>query len=197
MNTFSLNLTLKQNPYSEEPHSEYEIWGEIILKLNQNPSKSIEILNHQWDILEVYEWFQKNKAALLTESFPFYFEDEKCMAQSRDVLYEKKDFKDLNEEFEYYDTIENYFSTHHFKLKGTDTPMLFIGLKNHRGEVSWFDEKSRVYNYFSFNMGDFIKAAENEFAALLNKWQKSNDVENLKILRRIKEIENSWQQYEK
>ncbi|KPH14717.1 hypothetical protein [Chryseobacterium sp. ERMR1:04] len=122
------NLTLKSNPYKEEFNSEYEIWGEVVLVLSDQ-SKTVEILNHQWDILVVYEWFQKNKAILLTESFPFYFENERCIANCRDILYEKNDFKDLNEEIEYYDTIENYFSNHYFKLKGTDNPILCIGLK--------------------------------------------------------------------
>ncbi|WP_153393788.1 hypothetical protein [Chryseobacterium vaccae] len=190
MNRLLFNLTPKQNPYQEEPNSEYEIWGEIILTINDQ-SKTIEILGHQWDILEVYEWFLKNKSALLTEIFPFYFEDEKCIANCRDILYEKHNFKDLNEEIEYYDTIENYFSNHHFKLKGTGTPMLFIGLKNNSGEVSWFDIKKQEYSYFPFNMQDFIESTDHEFTKLFSRWHNSDEDKSLKVLERIKEIENS------
>lgn len=190
MNRLLFNLTPKQNPYQEEPHSEYEIWGEIILTINDH-SKTIEILAHQWDILEVYEWFLKNKSALLTETFPFYFEDEKCIANCRDILYRKNNFKDLNEEIEYYNTIENYFSNHHFKLKGTDTPLLFIGLKNNNGEISWFDIKKQEYTYFPFNMQDFIESTEHEFTKLFSIWHNSDESKKLKVLERIKEIEDS------
>ncbi|MGH1516620.1 hypothetical protein [Chryseobacterium sp. JK1] len=192
MNQLSFSLTLKQNPYNGEPDSEYEIWGQIILKLNHNPSKTIEIVNHQWDIIEVYEWFQKSKDLLPADPFPFRFENEKCIAECRDVLYEKDDFKDLNEEIEYYDHIENYFSNHHFKLKGTDTPMLFIGLKNNTGEISWFETEKNRYTYFSFNMDYFIESTKNEFTALLSKWQNSPEGKKPKVSERIKEIENTY-----
>lgn len=191
MNKLLFNLTLKQNPYKEEPNSEYEIWGEIILVVTDQ-SKTVEILNHQWDILEVYEWFQKNKTTLLTESFPFYFEDEKCIANCRDILYQKNDFKDSNEEIEYYDTIENYFSNHHFKLKGTDGTILFIGLKNNNGEISWFDIQKKEYRFYSFNMDNFIESTKDEFINLYKKWSKSNEGKNFKVLKRIKDIENSY-----
>ncbi|GAA5082632.1 hypothetical protein GCM10023210_00200 [Chryseobacterium ginsengisoli] len=148
-------------------------------------------MNHEWNILEVYEWFQKNKSILLTESFPFYFEDEKCIANCRDILYEKNDFKDLNEEIEYYDRAENYFSNHYFKLKGTDIPMLFIGLKDNNGEISWFDDNKKEYCYFSFNMDYFIKSTQEEFTEVFNKWLNSQS-KNPKALKRIKEIEQSY-----
>lgn len=185
------NLTLKSNPYKEEFNSEYEIWGEVVLVLSDQ-SKTVEILNHQWDILVVYEWFQKNKAILLTESFPFYFENERCIANCRDILYEKSDFKDLNEEIEYYDTIENYFSNHHFKLKGTDGTILFIGLKNNNGEISWFDIQKKEYHFYSFNMDYFIESTKAAFTKLFNKWNKINGGKNFKVLKRIAEIENSY-----
>lgn len=191
MNRLSFNITPKQNPYKDEPNSEYEIWGGIILEL-KDQSKTIEILKHQWDILEVYEWFFKNKNTLLIESFPFDFEDEKCIASCRDILYERNDFKDLNEEIEYYEKIENYFSNHHFKLKGTDTPILFIGLKNGNGEISWFDDEKGEFSCFSFNMDSFIESTNDVFIRIFDKWHDSNEGKNSKILKRIKDIESSY-----
>lgn len=191
MNKLLFNFKLKQNPCKDEPNSEYEIWGEIILEL-KDQSKTIEILNHQWDILEVYDWFLKNKNTLLTESFPFDFEDEKCIASCRDVLYEKNDFKHLNEEIEYYEKIENYFSNHYFKLKGTDTPILFIGLKNGNGEISWFDDEKGEFSCFLFNMDYFIESTNDVFIRIFDKLHDSNEGKNSKVLKRIKDIENSY-----
>lgn len=190
MNELLFDLKLKQNPYKEELSSDYEIWGGITLKLNYQ-SKTIEILNHQWDLLEVYEWFQKSKTALLKESFPFHFENDKCIANCRDILYEKTDFKDLNEEIEYYDKIESYFSNHNFKLRGTNTPILFIGLKNNIGEISWSDSKTKEYKYFSFEMDYFINSTKDEMTKLLNKWHNGKENKNPKIIERIKEIEGN------
>lgn len=81
------------------------------------------------------------------------------------------------------------YANYYFKLKGTDTPIFFIGLKNNMGEISWYDIEKKDYSCFSFNMDDFIESTKNEFTELLN----INEGRNSKILGRIKEIEDNYE----
>jgi hypothetical protein len=152
----NLRIFLKKinNPYSYEESSEYDLWGQIEIYYSEKI-----LIDTQWNVLPFIEWFNSNFEKLNTEIFPFRLNNS--IAETRDVLYNKNDFANEQEEDLYYKNLENYFSRHFLKIKGTDTNIFYIGLiDNNIGEISFC--KNKIYYSYYFAMDNFINQTKNE-----------------------------------
>jgi len=58
----------------------------------------------------------------------------KSIAELQDLGYERSFFFSVDEMFSYYDDLDKCFSCFKFHLRGTPTPMYYIGLNNGKGE---------------------------------------------------------------
>ena len=164
----SLEVKLKslENPYSNEKYSEYDLWGQIKISFDDET-----LTDTQWDIIYFIEWFYNVHKKLANEIFPFKLNNS--IAETRDLLYSKEDFSNIEEEIRYYENLENYFNNHHFKLKGTDTLHFYIGLiKSGYGEISYI--KNQNYYSHAFVMNNFINRTNEE----INRFLHSININN-------------------
>jgi hypothetical protein len=191
VNKLFFELSPRDHPYPEEKNSEFELWGEIRLILS-NGVDLIKLINHQWDIIEIYSWFIENKKALLTDLFPFDDQNNKSIAECRSILYARENFENEVSEEIYYEELENYFSRHTFKLRGTDIPLFHIGIKNGEGEISWQNIETKKFHFFLFDMGNFINSTQKEFDEILKSFYENNNNRKL-VLERIGQIERKSQ----
>lgn len=188
MKKLVFNFSIINHPYPKENTSEFELWG-LIKLIIAHDAESMNILNHQWDIIQVIEWLLEKKHSLLTEEFLFDCQKGQSIAECRDVLYSKDDFQDESEEESYYTKLDAYFSNHHFKLKGTDTPIFFIGIKNNTGEISWHNDRSNEYKQFAFDMKLFVAETQKEVKRLLQSWSNSEPRNKQQVLNRLSSLE--------
>lgn len=60
MNLLRFNLIYQEHPYPKDPRSNFDKWGQIcIFLLKEKTSERIEILDTQWDLSSLIEWFYK------------------------------------------------------------------------------------------------------------------------------------------
>jgi hypothetical protein len=146
------------HPYPEDSLASRELWGEIkLIHLSKEGIRTL-LFDHQWNLIEVFKWFNENRNILLKDNYPFEELKDKCIAESRDQLYKKDNFISVEDQDHYYSTLEDYFSHHYFKLRGTPTPLFYIGLNKGIGEISRYDSNS--YLSLKFDMNDFISSTE-------------------------------------
>lgn len=163
-----LNFIFKKmiHPYIEEVSSAQEMWGEIRLVWG-NENTSIELINTQWNLYEAFEMFDRIKI-YLNDSLPFKNENGLSIAELRDNLFSEDNFSSKEKENEYFDQLEDYFSFHTIRLRGTPTPLYYIGINNSCGEISRYDKISKSYLVFNFDMKHFIISTEESISMLLD-----------------------------
>lgn len=166
MEELILHITPKPSPYSKEFMVPDEKWGHILIRYG----KSI-LLDCEWNVNEVIEFFQQNKLILQTEKYPF--DNRFCIIGGRyklyDLPYDWEGFTSEEVARQYYNHLDAYFLKHSFKLRGTDTPRFFIGLKsNGLGEISYREEE-KYYRHF-FKMDLFLKNVEDEIHKFLTEY---------------------------
>ena len=162
MKTLKIKLINIDNPYSYEKSSYYDLWGTIQLHYENET-----LLDTQWNIFEFIEWFNKCDNKLSNEIFPFRYYNS--IAESRNILFSKDDFTNNTEEDKYYYKLGEYFQCHCFKLKGTNTPIFYIGFGcDFIGEISY--EREKQFFKYTFDMKRFITDTDlqiKEFVAKL------------------------------
>lgn len=171
---------LKENPYSYEISSKFEIWGQIKLS-----NGSERIIDHQWDILEVINWFFETRSYLLHEK-PIINKPGYSIAQLRDYLYDNTDF---STSIEYIEELENYFSNHTFHLRGTSCNFFYIGLNSNFGELSYREHET--YYSYNFDMKIFLTNTFDNIYKLIEYWN-SSEFKTKEALLKIKEIEKQY-----
>ncbi|WP_037588046.1 hypothetical protein [Stenoxybacter acetivorans] len=188
MENLIVKLIKKNNPYKNNCIKNDD-WGEIIISYGNKI-----LLDWEWGLLEFIEWFNEKKGKLAQNLFPqdppFIFVNS--IAESRDILY-SVEFSDeeinKHQDVIYLEKLANYFSDHHFHLRGTLTPSFYIGLNIHgKGEISYgfnLDHTGKIsyglnvndlgetiyvdnnkYCSYIFNMSDFINTLEKEIKNL-------------------------------
>lgn len=83
-------------------------------------------------------------------------DENKSIAELRDLGYERSFFFSEDEQFSYYSELEECFSSFKFHFRGTPTPMYYIGLNNGKGEISYYSSEQEVYKRYCFNMEEFL-----------------------------------------
>ncbi|MDR6764542.1 hypothetical protein J2Y38_004775 [Flavobacterium sp. 2755] len=158
----SFNFVIKENPYSDNS-SKYLIWGRILLIIDNKI-----IIDYEWDILEVIEWFFNKKEHLL-EKFVFKKDGFSSIAEIRDHLYDSVDYKTP---LDYIEKLEDYFSNHIFRLKGTSLGIYYIGIfDNKLGQISF--KRDNDFFCYEFDMNKFIKETELKIYDTTRQWNKS------------------------
>ncbi len=152
------NFKLLNHPYKYEGRWSNEVWCRICLKVKSN-SQDIILLQHDWNVIEVFNWYCQSREFLLKEEFPFEIKGS-SIAESRSMLFDKEDFRSEQEEESYYSKLEAYFHNHSFKLRGTPTPMFYIGLKNSIGDISYYHQASCEYRVYHFDMNQFVEHSD-------------------------------------
>lgn len=150
-------LTPLDNPYWFEPGAEFEMWGSIFLKLDDTV-----LLDLQWDVLPLVEWFYYSKGTLMNDNLPFENPAQLSIAELRDLLFSQcADMDDIDESVACSENLSPYFDRHHFKLRGTNSQLFYIGLNTAgRGEISFSIDDS--YRVFNFEMNDFLLLVEGQ-----------------------------------
>lgn len=176
----SFKFELKENPYNDDS-SRYLIWTRILLIID-----SEVIIDYQWDILEVVEWFFSKREFLL-EEIMFEKNDNLSIFEIRDCLY---DSVDDQTSLDYLEKLENYFSNHIFRLKGTPLGTYYIGIFNNKlGQIS-FKKNDLVYS-FDFDMNQFIIDTEKKIYDILKEWDKS-PYKTIEGTSRIKDLQKEY-----
>lgn len=154
-------LTPLQNPYLDDPRLKHELWGQIQIMV-----QSQTILDWQWDLGVVIEWFRDCKDKLLTEFPPSQLPDNLSLSEFHQSMMEEI-LEDIEKDFE---EILEYYHCHCFKISGTPTLPLFIGKRrNGVGEVSYYDDGK--FNLSHFSMERFVSELENEIYTFLERWK--------------------------
>lgn len=181
--SLNFRFELKENPYTDV-QSKYLIWSRIILLIDNKV-----IIDHQWDLLEIVEWFFATKPYLLQE-LPFKKNGNSSIAEIREYIYESVDDKtDLS----YIEKLEDYFSNHSFRLKGTSLGLYYIGVFNDTlGQISYHRYNS--IHFYDFDMNQFIRDTKNEIYSTLKKWEAS-PYQSAEAMQRIKNIQGEYSDF--
>lgn len=150
------NLERKASPYEEEPPPN-EVWG--IIQICYEFDNTVEyILDWQWDIIEVRDWFDEAKDRLAVKNLDVLNDENQSIAELRALGYERSFFFSEDEMFLYHANLEECFSDFQFHLRGTPTPTYYIGLNNEQGEISYYSAEQKIYKRYCFNMDEFLKS---------------------------------------
>jgi hypothetical protein len=168
---FYFKLVPKAHPYIDEESSTYEAWGKLNVMLNENI-----IIEHEWDMIQVIEWVKEKRQHLLSD-LPFWdINKTHSLAEFMYQLYPEMDILTTPEsEFE---KIESYLENHTFKLRGTDMPLLYIGLiENDIGQLS-FQQFPHHYIAHKFDMQKFIAKTEMSISTFIKEWKDKYYTQN-------------------
>ena len=157
----SFNFHLTENPYNVD-NSKYEIWGKFSLTI-----ENIKIIDYQWDLLKIFEWFFKNESNLIKD-MPFDVGGVSSIAEARDLLYDQ--ITD-NTSLDYIEKVEEYFSSHSFKLNGTPLGTFYIGSFKSIAQISL--KKRDVFHSYTFKMDDFIIDTKKKIFDFVEYWNSS------------------------
>lgn len=185
MSNLKIEIKKRHYPYKDDISAPFNLWGEFIITCEESV-----LLDTEWDITVFIEWFIENKEYLKIEKFPFDFVNS--IAESRDLLFNKVDtFNEEQEEemFEYVEVLSNYFSNHYLHLRGTDTQSFYIGLvQDGRGEISYTIDNT--YYKYIFDMEKFLVQVDEEIKGYLKTVKLSEESQSY-----FKEILGSYYSY--
>jgi hypothetical protein len=152
MNTIRLDFCPLPHPYPGEPESAFEKWGKIILDITAENGQSIlSLVEIEWDISVLIQWFSENKEALLNEDFPMKAGLKTSIAESLAAFYTSGSFDD-----EVVDMIYEYRTRHGlvFALRGTNILDTYIGKYNGVHTASCCLEAAKFT--YSIDLRDFF-----------------------------------------
>lgn len=98
----------------------------------------------------------------MNDNLPFENPAQLSIAELRDLLFSQcADMDDIDESVACSENLSPYFDRHHFKLRGTNSQLFYIGLNTAgRGEISFSIDDS--YRVFNFEMNDFLLLVEGQ-----------------------------------
>ena len=149
--------------HAESPYVKYKataVWGIVQLIYEENASLTY-ILDWQWYIDEIADWFKEKKKTLATDELNVLNFENKSIAELRDMAIDREFFFDKKERDEYFEKVDKCFAPFGFHLRGTPTPVYYIGISNGNGEISYYNEENNKYKSYVFDMNDFISTTEN------------------------------------
>lgn len=161
------------NPYLSNESLELEAWGAIRFYLIDDSNEIIELLNWQWNVLCIFDWYINNKEYIFGTTLTEKKEDEsiaEALQRLRDV-----DFGDDEEddEFEWYSNLFNFWEKHSLRsaLQGADIPDIIIGRSQNFGEISLSDDNIKWA--YRFDICDFTLQFESELEKFIREWRGS------------------------
>jgi hypothetical protein len=159
-NQLLFDFQLKPCPYSQSEKSISDLWSAISIWLQTNGEK-ILLLQTEWEILPLAEWFSKNYAALRDEtltvpgnSLPALSSESLAQALNR---LQNSEFEDQEVEDAWFDQLFDFRQAHalRFALRGTRIPDIVIGNNHGSGEISLSNENEEWR--YTFDMNQFLE----------------------------------------
>lgn len=177
-NRLVLELDPLEHPFPLDPGSRFEMWGRIRLILSTEEQELI-LLDWQWDILPLAEWFTRNHSALCSaaESVGGIITPSasESLAQTLDRV-QQREFSEFEDEEadEWFAYIFRFREQHAFRfaLRGTDIPDIVIGINRRCGEISHCNDTCWSYE---FDMNLFCENAQHNIRRVLEHRCRTTD----------------------
>ena len=168
-----VQLTIKPHPYPEDPGAHLEAWGQVLLVIGRAGRKD-PLLDWQWDLALLAEWFTENQAALAGETLPRSNRVDLrkySIARALNLLWQREfpDDDDAGAD-RWHDLLYGYWRRHSLRsaLPGARIPDIIIGCNRGQGEVSRSDEGGEWA--YQFDMDQFCKHLSGELTEFLREW---------------------------
>ena len=164
----NLEYEFLDHPYANEPGSKGEQWSKIRLEILDDNGHVIKtVLDWQWDIIVLLNWFIENKKALQYENIP---DEIKSSSIAKGIFGFYGKYDPDKEDMAILDKIFEYRTRHglRFALTGMNVDDVYIGLNNGWVTISLHDKKER-WNY-NIDVEDFFK----KIHAIYNEIQPDN-----------------------
>ena len=175
-NTLRFVLRLVPHPYPQSPGADGEAWGEAALSW-QADAVRVPLLETQWDLLPLAEWFADSRDNLCHETWspddpawaPYPGESlTQALQRSQARLFSEAE-KEAEERWQ--EKIFAFRQTHslRFALPGAKIPAILIGCNHGAGEVSGAGDIPWSY---AFALQDFCREMLRTLHPILTKWQE-------------------------
>lgn len=186
-NKLRFDLQLKPHPTPEIASARLELWGKIGLYLITLTGQ-IEILQFEWNVDALAEWFTEHQHAICHETLTKYGPDftprpAESLAQALNRLEEQDVPEGSEVADQWYDALYQFRESHslRFAFRGVRVPPIIIGCNHNRGEVSlstkvededgeWWDESLNGDWSYIFDMNDFYKHTHQVLLSVLRAW---------------------------
>lgn|GEM_PF-2672971 len=179
-----LQLTPTPYPYPTDKLAAQAIWGSIILSIVDEGTSEL-LLETQWDIDYLTDWYLEHGNKLCQMELPFDINGDKSLAE---LLFQMtgKDFDDDNEEDNWFDKLFAFREVHSLDLwfRGLNMPDIIIGCRENNGEVSlYFRSSTHIYSGYTkpgswaykFDFQTFRDNLRSELILFFNKWTNLNE----------------------
>jgi hypothetical protein len=172
-----LTLELLPHAYPEHPGAYLEAWGRIAIGVEVNGSH-VTLLDHQWDLVLLAEWFAEHQTALCHD--PLVIEGHaplpgESLAQALNRLQDR-DFEEHEEELadRWFDALFAYREVHwlRFGLRGAAIPDIVIGCNHGTGEISLSDEDTEWA--YPIDMETFCRDLRQGLRDVLTQWSRTS-----------------------
>ena len=166
----NLRFILKSlpHPYPYESSSVTEIWGMLSINLLNN-GESIMLLETQWDMALLINWFCENEKFIQSEELiiceHLSLSISGSISKHINHLLER-DFSEDEEDIEdkWYEEIFNFRQRHALTsaLRGANIPDIFVGINHGQGEISLHSHDDSWCYQFDINdfISDFLNQVE-------------------------------------
>lgn len=191
------DLKLTEDPYPDDASPNGDIWAEYNLHI-RTANSHISLLVWQWDVTPFAEWYVEHHSAICSDS-PVVAGQRTQPGESLAVMLDrlrKQDFDDEEAEYQWYDSIWQYYRRHGltFALPGARIPDIILGCNHGSGEISLSAAASAKVDYgsnplpmgtkvllgqwaYSFDMSSFLSHVQASLQTILSQYlASSNDI---------------------
>lgn len=172
-NRLRFDLKLASHPYPEEATSPFEAWGSLFVFMMTN-SKQIPLLQTQWNLALLAEWFIENQTCLRYETLSLNGKSlvlpSESLAQALKRLQGQDFSMEEAEEEQWFDQLFQ-FRQHHslrFALRGANIPEIIIGCNHGAGEISLSSKEDKWA--YPFDLDDFLRDLQQQLEHVLMEW---------------------------
>jgi hypothetical protein len=198
LNRLRFELTPRPHPYSKEPTSLSQLWGQLTIAVVTDQGTQI-LYQTEWDLAELAEWFTEHQITICSDYLVDAHNELVCLpgeslAQAL-VRLQHYDFTDEDIEFEWFTKIFEFRRRHTltFGLRGSRIPPITIGCNSGSGEISLVDETT-TWSYH-FDMTEFLNDLQDRIRTVVAVWSKETQEEAhkraIKILAGLNEVHHN------
>ena len=167
-----LDVESLPHPYPNEPSARVEAWSRITLHL-VGPDRQVELLDTQWDMLALAEWFAEHHEAICHDTLlvgsPL---PNESLAQALKRL-QGKHLRTERAQEQRHAALLAYRRQHslRFALRGAALPEIIIGCNHGIGEISRSDDDANWA--YTFAMADFCRESRHLLRQVVARWISS------------------------
>ena len=189
--TLRFAMELVPHPDPEWPGAHLEAWGTLQIVLHAD-GQSRMLLDWEWDLSRLAEWFAEHQAALCRAALVIAGEGPRPAESLAQALrrFGVRDFppEDDAAADRWGDALYNYRLRHGLVLafRGTDMPDIVIGRNRGAGEISYSnagDEGADALEEWAYqcDLEDFCQSLRHDLRHLLATWAASTSSEATRI----------------